>query len=60
MYIWIIKRPNIYAGERKKLLKKLVTYFLCDNIWSEDFSIVKLAFRCNAVFKDCVLFSRFS
>ena len=42
-------------GERKKFFKKLLTYFLCDNIWSifwrkHDFYL----FHYTAIFKDRV------
>ena len=54
----------IHLVNRAQFLKKLLTYFLCDNTWSENFSIIKLDFRgkrgfylffYNAFFKDRVL-----
>ena len=50
--------------KRECNLKKLLTYFFCDNIWSENFLfynfIIKLVFRgirefYLSIFKDCVV-----
>lgn len=32
-----ISAKNSFKGERKKFFQKQLTYFLCDNIWSENF-----------------------
>ena len=47
MYSAYLKWMELIKGERKKnIYIKLLTYFLCDNIWSENvFSIIKLVFR---------------
>ena len=69
MYSAYLKWLELIKGERKKYIYiKLLTYFLCDNIWSENvFSIIKLVFRgkrefClfyyNVILKDRVLFKQ--
>ena len=42
---FLIKNKLEFKGEHNKFLKKLLTYFECNNIWSNDFfSIIKLVF----------------
>ena len=60
-----IVMSNVFKGERTKNFKKRLTYFLCNNIWSEKFiSITKLVFHVkrelylfyyNTIFKDHIL-----